>query len=164
MIDKIKAFFAIMLIVIVIFAIGYSIVKTVMAALEQPNLITVSNLAEYTSDEKIVTSYSIYYYYEECVNNFFEACNRELYEELYNIYIKDYAKAQSKEEIISMLKDVKQKITPKDMDENIKCGLKKMYSTEDGYVAEIYVNEDLSYIIFNEANSKELSYSFAFVK
>ena len=164
MIDKIKTLLAIILVVMVIFAIGYSIVKSVTLTFKQPDLVTKSNLKEYVSDENLVIGYSVYYYYEDCVINFFEACNKELYEELYNIYIKDYAKVHGKEEVITQLKEVKEKITPKDMDEEIKYGLSNLYTFEDAYIAEVYINEDVFFIVFDHSDMKELDYSFAFVK
>lgn len=165
MIDKIKTILTIALIVIVVFALGYSLVKTVIHSFEQPILVTMDNLKDYTVEENIVTSYSTFYFYEDCMNNFIEACEKEKYNELYDIYIKNYKKNQSKADIISELKNVKKILTPKDIDEEIKCNLKNVYYCENNEcLAEITINDNTIYIVFGEASSKELDYNFAIVK
>lgn len=164
MIDKIKTILTIVLIVIVVFALGYSLVNVIFQAFKEPVLITLDNIEQYMADENTVTSYSVYYYYEDCMNNIFEACENEMYSELYEIYIKDYAKTQGKEKITSELKLLNDMLTPEDMDEKIEYKLDRLYVYENSYIAELHINDNLIYILFSEANSKELDYSFAIIK
>lgn len=164
MIDKIKTLLTIVLIVIVAFALVYSLVNVIFQAFKEPVLITLDNIEQYIVDENTVTSYSVYYYYEDCMNNLFEACENEMYNELYEIYIKDYAKTQGKEKIMDELKTLNGMLTPKDMDEKIEYKLDKLYAYEDSYIAELHINDNIIYILFSEANSKELDYSFAVIK
>lgn len=164
MIDKIKTLLTIALIVIVVCVIGYSLVNVIIQSVKEPVLITLDNIEEYISEEKIVTSYSVYYYYEACMKNFFEACEGEWYDELYEIYIKDYSKVQGKEKIISELKLLNEMLTPEDMDEKVEYKLNKLYEYEDSYIAELHINDNLIYVLFSESNFKELDYSFAIIK
>ena len=164
MIDKVKTILTITLIVIVVFAVGYSIVKLIISAFEKPNLITLSNLEDYKVEENLITGYATYYYYEACLKNCIESCEKELYSELYDIYIHDYTKEYSKEEIINTLKNIKDKLTPKHMDESITYKLDKLYSVDHAYLAEITINEHVVYMVFNESNSKDINYNFAVVK
>lgn len=163
MIDKVKTFLTITLVVIFIFAVGYSLIKVMIKSFEEPTLITLENVAEYAKEENIVASYTIYYFYESCMNNLIEACKSQMYSELINIYISDYLKASGEEKITEKLQKVNEMATPKDMDEKIEYSLKAVYSTDVGYLAEININEEVIYVIFSEANSKELDYSFALI-
>lgn len=164
MIDKIKTILTIILVVILIFSIGYSIVRVIISAFEKPNLITLENIKEHLLEEKVITSYSTYYNFESCLNNLMQACNKEMYNELYNIYIDDYAKEHTKEQIINSLKNIKSMLTPKDMDEEVKYSLDKLYSVDNQYLARVSINENIVYVVFSEAASKALHYNFAIVK
>lgn len=164
MIDKIKTILTITLIVIIVFAIGYSIVKLIISAFEKPVLITLGNIEEYTLEEKVVTSHATYYYYESCLANFIEACKKELYNELYDIYIKDYAKEASKEEVIGRLKNINSILTPQNMDEEITYRMDKLYKNDTEYIAQVSINENTVYLVFSESNDKQQSYGFAIVK
>ena len=165
MIDKVKTILTITLIVIVVFAVGYSIVKLIISAFESPDIVTINNIDDYKLEENLITGYTTYYYYEACFKNCIEACEKELYNELYNIYISDYKKEHSKEEVMAYLKDINSMLKPKDMDETITYKLNKLYSL-DGIecLAEISINKNIVYMVFSEANSKDLSYNFALVK
>lgn len=164
MIDKIKAILSIALIVIVIFAVGYSLVNVVKELFEEPVIITLDNIEQCISEESIVTSYSVYYYYEECMNNVFEACEGEMYNGLYEIYIDDYEKVQGKEKITNELKLINKMLTPKSMDEIIEYKLDKLYVYEDSYIAKTHINDNIIYILFSEGVSKSLDYTFAVIQ
>ena len=164
MIDKVKTILTIALILIVVFAIGYGIVKVVINLFKEPELITQENLYEYLSEENVITSYSTYYYYNSCFENFYEACQNNLYDDLYKIYIKDYQKKYSKEEIMAKLKSVGSMMLPKDIDEKIDCNLVKLYLSKNKYIAEIAINDQKIYMVFEESFAKEYDYNFAIVK
>jgi len=164
MIDKMKTILTITLVVIVIFAIGYSIVMLIISAFEEPDIITLDNLDDYKIEENLITGYATYYYYEACLNNYIEACEKELYNELYNIYIDDYKKEYSKEEIINSLKNINNMLKPKDIDDTITYKLEKLYSVDRMCLAEISINQNIVYMVFSESNSKDLGYNFALVK
>ncbi len=164
MLDKIKTILTIALIVIVIFAIGYSIIKLIISAFETPELITMDTLSKYTKETNVITSYSTYFYYENCMKNLVEACQKELYKELYNIYIDDYKNEITNDEIVNKLKAIREMLIPKDIDDDIKYNLKKLYYAGTNYLAEIEINNYTIYLVFAETNSKEIDYNFALVK
>jgi len=163
MIDKTKTILTAILIVIVVFAVGYSIVRLIISAFKEPTLVTMDTLSKYNTNENIVTGYTTYYYYEGCVENLLEACKKEMYNELYDIYIKDYAKKSSEEKIINDLKNIKTLLTPKDIDEQITYKLDMLYAVGSDYLAKVSINNNTIYILFAEASAKELSYNFALI-
>ena len=58
MIDKIKTFFTILLVVIIVFSVIYSIGSMVISALKKPVLLTLDNLEKYKKEATIVTNYN----------------------------------------------------------------------------------------------------------
>ena len=52
----------------------------------------------------------------------------------------------------------------KDIDEFITYKLEKLYLVGNVYLAEISINKNILYIVFSEADTKDLSYNFALVK
>lgn len=156
MIDKVKTILTIFLVLILAFAVIYSIVRIISSAFEKPILLNSGKLEEYINDENLVLSYSTFYYVEDCLENFIEGCNREKYDELYRLYIEDYKVQFSKDEIISKLKDFKLS------DNSYK--LKAIYTINDKYLLNIQVNDEIEYIIFTFVNTKDFDYYFAFLK
>lgn len=156
MIDKVKTILTILLVLILAFAVIYSIVRIISSSFEKPTLLNSGKLEEYTKDENLVLSYSTFYYIENCLTNFTQACNSEKYDDLYRLYIEDYKVQYSKDEIISKLKDFK-------LEDN-SYKLKTVYMINDKYLLNVELNEDVMYLIFSFDESKEFDYYFAFLK
>ena len=162
MLDKVKTFLTILLILIIIFAVGYSVVKVVISLFKEPNIITSENINNYIKDENIVLDYSTYYYLNDCLNNFIEACNQQKYNELYQLYDEDYLKQYTEEEVIVKLTNLQWKT--EQMDEFIEYKLEKIYKTENSYLLEITLENKKMYFVFSIGNSKNYDYNWAFVK
>lgn len=157
MIDKIKTILTILLSLILAFALIYSIVRIVNSLFEKPILLNSGKIEEYTKEENRVLSYSTFYYISDCLDNFIEACNREEYENLYNLYIEDYKVQYTKDEVISKLKEFK-------TNEEINYKLNAVYSVDNKYLLNITIGEETKNLIFSFDDTKEYSYCFAFLK
>ena len=162
MLEKTRVFFTILLMLILIFAVGFSIVKIVMSWFEKPVLVTMDNVSKYLNDENVVTSYSTYYYLNDCLNNYIEACNQKKYDELYSLYMKDYMEQYTKDEVIAKLSELQW--TTGAMDKVIEYKLEKVYNLENDYLLYITLDGENLYLIFDTDSSREYDYNWAFVK
>lgn len=153
---KAKTIFMLAIIIILVFGVVYSLIKVIMSAFEEKDLLTSEEIVLVTLDSKILTSYSTYYYVQACFNNLIEGCKQQRYNEVYNLYLDDYLEQYTKEEIISKLKGF--------VVENRVSALKNVYIYNDLYLLQIDVNGELQYILMEVGNGKQTSYQFAFIK
>lgn len=155
MIDKTKTILTWVLIIMVVVAIGYSAIRLVINMFEEPDLITPEEIVLYKVDSNLVKDYSTYYYVESCFNNFLEGCKLQKYDELYELYLKDYKKQYEKEEVFEMFKSYANK-------ENV--DFRKVYKAEEIYILEVYINNDEHHLLLSTNNLSKLAYEFAIIK
>ena len=163
MIEKARLFLTILLVIILIVGIVFSGIKIVISWFEKPFLLTSDNMTQYMKEENVVTNHSTYYYMKDCLNNFIEACNQQKYNELYNLYIEDYAKQYTEEEVLAKLKKLQWKT--EEMDETIEYKLEKVYTLDrQTYILDITLEGESLYLIFRTNTIKGYDYGWAFVK
>jgi len=157
MIEKTRKVLTIILIVILVIAIVYSIVRLTMAAFEKPDLITSVDVPLYLVNGNLVKGYNTFYYVKSCLNNLIKGCEQGLYDEVYELYISDYKKQYTKEEVINKLKQLENNV------EQIK-ELKNIYLVEEMYILELEINEQKQYLLMSIGSGKNSNYQFAFIK
>ena len=156
MIEKIKLLFTIILVVILVVAVGYSIVKLTISAFKEPDLITSEEIVLHKVNSKLVQNYHTYYYLENCFNNLIEGCKQGKYEEIYKIYITDYKKQYDKKQIIDKLKHFAKA--------DAGYILKNIYYVDEIYILEFETNGEVDHLLMTTDDSKQSSYQFAFIK
>ena len=164
MLDKLKVFFSILIILMVIFGIGYSIVRSIQISNEKISLITSDSIDEYMVEANRVTNYSTYYYLSDCLNNIAEACEQNKYEELYELYIEDYLSQCTKEEIVTRLKSIKWNLHV--MDKPVGYKLEKIYKVNEEYILCIKMEDTYLYLVLKDVSLQKTgsAYEWAFVK
>lgn len=152
MIKKIQSYLNVVLVLFVIFGIIYFLINLVIDMFRVDIQVKKDSLSEYTTQDKLVTSYSLFNMLEECTSNLYETLINENYSEVYKIVGENTRKQYSKEEIIWALtgyaKDI---LGVENLTQGHTIWLNKAYELERGYIAEIkstYTEESM-YIIFN---------------
>lgn len=152
MIKKIQSYLNVVLVIFLIFGIIYFLINLIINMFRVDIQVKKDSLTEYITQDKLVTSYSLFNMLEECTSNLCEAFINEDYSEIYKIVGENTKKQHSKEEIISILTGYAKDILGV---EDIMAGhtiwLNKAYELEKGYIAEIKstYKEEPIYIIFN---------------
>ena len=166
MLDKIKNILTILLVVLIAFAVVYSIVKLIISATKEPTLLTSDKLYEYKEKGQIVTNYSTYYFLNDCLENFIIACEQEKYEELYKLYIDDYKKQYTKDEVIEKLKSIPVRHGYNSIDDQTQYNLRTLYLINNEYLLETVVNGQTFYLVFrvDETGKANYDYQFALLK
>ena len=156
MIDKTKSILAILLGVLVAFSIVYSIFALVISTFEKPDIVTADEAKLYMIDENLVLNYTRFYYIEDCLDNLIKSAQMKKYNELYDIYMKDYKSEYTKDEVFAKLEKFSKP------ESNLK--LKKAYSIKDSlYVAEFEIYNKLETIFIRTGTDKGKSYEFALI-
>ena len=126
--------------IIILFIIGVLLVTLtlIINSLKEDVVITKQNLYQYTSANKMITSYSMFSSLEECVANLYEGLINEQYEDIYKLVgdtTKDYYTKTAIE------KEIKRYATDVFGTDDVMAGhsikLKKAYACGDSYLVEI---------------------------
>lgn len=164
MIDKIKTILTITIVVVVVAVLGYSIVKGILNATEEADLIIPEEIVIYTKPSNIVTNYTTYYYLENCLQNFMIACDKEMYNEIYDLYINDYAKSIGRTEAIKKIKKISSKLEISENAANYRLLSAYAVDTHNSlYILEISIAEEVIYMLFDVSAIKGNAYAYAFL-
>lgn len=156
MIEKLKTIFTVILVVVIFSSIVYGVIVIILSAFETPDLVTNEEIALYTIQGNLVKEHSQYYYIQNCLENLVEGCRQEKYNEVYKLYLSDYKKQYTKEEVISKLKKFSSK--------NVQVVFKNAYVCDLSYIVEYEINGDLQYMLMDLNATKNSNYEFAFIK
>lgn len=154
MIEKTKNILTVILVIVIVAIVVYGIFRLVASAFVEPDLITLEEVMLYTVNSNLLTNHTTYYHIENCLRNLLEGCKQSKYEEVYKLYLNDYADKTTKEEVLK-------KLAVYNSDD---VELKKIYKAENSYILEITLNGTTEYLLMAFGNTKQASYEFAFIK
>lgn len=156
MIEKTKNILKIIIVLFICGAVIYGIISMIINIGKEPDIISSDEIALYLIDSNVVDDYTTYYYIEACFENLIEGTKKDKYNELYDIYIKDYKDLYTEEEITAKLSEFSS-------EENAPR-IYKVYNAGRLYIVEYILNENTGYMFIELGANKNSDYNFAIVK
>jgi len=156
MIEKAKNILTIIFSLFIGGAIIYGIVSMIINLGKEPDIISSDEIALYLIDSNIVDDYTTYYYIEACFENLVEGTKKNKYNQLYDIYIKDYKDLYTEEEITAKLREFSS--------EDADAKFSKVYRAGSIYIIEYMLNGKTEYMFMQLGSSRNSDYNFAIVK
>ncbi len=155
MIEKTRKILTTIISIIVIVGILCGVFALIFNMFKEPDILTKDEIALHTVSEKRVLSYTDFYYIRDCLDNLVAGAKKGLYNEIYELYMKDYKKQISKDEVYAELKEFSV--------DGAEYSIKAIYYTNDVYIVKYELNEQTKTMLMT-FNTKSASYEFAIIK
>ena len=155
MIEKTRKILTAIISAIVIIGVVYGVFALIINIFKEPDILTKDEIALHMIEENLVTNYTTFYFVSDCLDNLVEGAKRGLYNQLYEIHMKDYKKVISKEAVYAELKEFSVN--------GAEYSIKAVYEKDGLYIVEYNLNGQTKTMLMS-FESKSSSYEFAIAK
>lgn len=153
----------ILIAIFLIIAIFYTSISLIRSSLEKKVIYTKENINQYMNEENLIKS-DYFYVLDSQISNFLTGIDKDMYSELYGIYIDQYKKFRSKSEITKILKKYKDEVFKysENEEKNHFGHLVNAYQLPDSiYLVQLDFDNEKFYMLLQTRKNK---YNFAIIE